>query len=351
MITNLTAFTVTDYCQAMERGEILVNKTYQRSEKIWPPTARSFLIETLLLGYPMPKLSLYQVTDLKSKKTVKEIVDGQQRSMAIRDYYNDKYSLSNTVETEDLRGKTYSELAEDYQQAFIEYQVSVDLFLSATEQNVREVFRRMNSFTVPLNGEEQRHAVFQGKFKWFIHRVARRFEQALLSAGVFTEKQLVRMADTKLLAEVCDAMLHGIVTTNKKKLDHLYRDRDVKFPEESTLESQVVEGLNAILAWDDLHKTSIMKPYELYALLLAVIHVRHPVATLEHLYKSPKQTKLKKSTAVGNLSSLADALADPENAGKLASFVDASSERTNVKEQREKRFRWMCKALVEEELV
>lgn len=348
MNTNITTYTVTDYCQAMQRNEIVVNREYQRSDKIWPATARSFLIETVLLGFPLPKLSLYQVTDLKSRKTVKEIVDGQQRSMAIRDYFEDKYRLSSTLETEEVRGKSYSELPEDFQQNFIEYQLSVDLFLAATPDEVRDVFRRMNSYTVPLNGEEQRHATYQGKVKWFIHRLTRRYDQVLLRMGIFGQKQLVRMADTKLLAEVCHAMLFGIQTTDKRKLNGLYRDRDVTFPEETLLGEQISSALELLGQWEEIHGSALMKPYQMYALLLATIHVRRPVKTLEPLFASPKLKKLKRDTAVANLSVLADALDDPENAGDLEPFVRASSERTNVREQRETRFEWMCRALADD---
>ena len=348
MQINITTFTVTDFCQAMQRGEIVVNRTYQRSDKIWPSVARSFLIETILLGYPLPKLSLYQVTDLKSKKTVKEIVDGQQRSMTIRDFYEDKFRLSTTLETEEVAGRIYTELPEIYQQAFIDYQISVDLFLAATQENVREVFRRMNSYTVPLNGEEQRHATYQGKFKWFIHRVARRFDQALLSAGVFSQKQLIRMADTKLLAEAIHALLFGIVTTDKRKLDALYRDRDVTFKEEADFERYLSEALNTLVEWVELQGTSLMKGYEVYALLLAVIHVRHRISSLDDVFESPKAAKLNRDRAIGNLSILSEALNDPENAGEFSPFVDASSERTNSKEQRVIRFQWMCRALIED---
>jgi hypothetical protein len=347
MKTNLTAFTVTDYCQGMKRGEIIVNKEYQRSDRIWPTSARSFLIETILLGYPLPKLSLYQKTDLKSKKTVKEIVDGQQRSMAIREFYEDKFRLSGKLETEEVAGCIYSELPEEFQKAFIEYQVSVDLFLAATEENVREVFRRMNSFTVPLNGEEQRHAVYQGKFKWFIHRIARRFDQSLLAAGVFTQKQLLRMADTKLLAEVCHAILYSIVSTNKRNLDALYRDRDVEFTEEEQFEKYINEAIRTIVDWSEIHNTALMKPYQMYALLLAVIHVRRRIEVLDNLFESPK-AKLDRDTAVPNLLVLAAVVSDgPEDAGDFEAFVEASAEKTNTRENRATRFEWMCKALTE----
>ena len=68
-------FTIAEYCQQMEEKLIIVNHDYQRSDKVWPPAARSYLIETILLGFPIPKLALYQTTDLKTKRTKKEIVD------------------------------------------------------------------------------------------------------------------------------------------------------------------------------------------------------------------------------------------------------------------------------------
>src|SRR5438067_2453856 len=89
-----TTFTVAEYCQQMLAGAIIVNRDYQRSDKVWPPAARSFLIDTILLGYPLPKFSLHQNTDLKTRQTVKAIVDGQQRSMAIQDFFSDKLRLS-----------------------------------------------------------------------------------------------------------------------------------------------------------------------------------------------------------------------------------------------------------------
>jgi len=44
--------------------------------------------------------------------------------------------------------------------------VGVHHRVAATPAEVREVFRRINSYTVPLNSEEQRHATYQGPFKF-----------------------------------------------------------------------------------------------------------------------------------------------------------------------------------------
>jgi hypothetical protein len=143
-----TSFTIADYCAGMGRNDIIVNKNYQRSDKVWPEVARSYLTETILKGFPVPKLYLYQVTDVKSRRTYKEIVDGQQRSVAIFDFFNDGFKVSKSADDDDIKGRRYSELEPDYQQRFLEYAINVDLFLSATPGEVVEVFRRTNSYTV-----------------------------------------------------------------------------------------------------------------------------------------------------------------------------------------------------------
>jgi len=345
-----TNMTIADYCQAMARGEIVVNSEYQRSDKVWPQVAKSYLIETIILSYPVPKLSLHQITDLKSRKTLKEIVDGQQRSRAIQDFYKDDLRLLPSLDSEEIAGRVYSELQPDLQQKFLDFSLSLDLFVSATRDEVVEVFRRMNSYTIPLNPEEQRHASFQGKFKWFINRIAKRFGKGFLDMGLFGEKQLVRMADTKLLSEICDAFFNGIRTTNKQKLDRLYKDKDKQFPEEADLGTRITEAVDKVRGWTDIHGGPLMKPHIIYALTLAFLHVRRTVPTLEEDFRSPRLRKFNDQAIIANMSALSEALEEPERSGEFRDFAQACASKTNVREQRIIRFRWMCRALTSESL-
>ncbi len=337
--------TVLDYHNAHRRGEVVVNPNYQRSDKVWPPMARSFLIETILLGYPVPKLSLHQVVDLRSQKATKEIVDGQQRSRAIWDFLEGKLRLSSLLETEDAAGRTFSELDDALRSQFLDYRLDFDLFTGATVDEVREVFRRMNSFTVPLNPEEQRHAVYQGKFKWFIHRLAREYDEPFLKMGVFSEKQVVRMADAKLLTELAHAYLYGITTTSKTSLERVYREKDRSFPEEQELGERIGGALDLLIAWSDLHNTSLMKPYALYSLVLALIHMKQAIPTLEPILESPNLKAFDETRVIPELTALAQALDNGETTGPMGEFVRASSERTNVAAQRATRFKWFARAL------
>lgn len=340
-----TTVTVGEYCQGIKRKEISVNRDYQRSDRVWPSIARSYLIESLILGFPLPKFTHYFVTDIKSKKTTKEIVDGQQRSMAIRDFYEDELRIAISIDTESLRGKKYSELDSKDQEAFLTATLSIDQLVAAERGEVREAFRRMNSYTIPLNPEEHRHAVFQGPFKWFIHRLADRFSNLFVVMGIFSEKQIIRMADTKLLAEVCDAFIHGITTTDKRILDKLYKVRDKEFLEEEEFGERLTTAIDELSEWTDILGSNLTKPYIFYSLLLAVTHLRKTVDSLSQEFPSPEIEEFDLNAVAANLSLLSEALENPDEAGEFGAFVKACTSKTNVRDQRKTRFQWLCRAL------
>lgn len=340
-----TNYTVADYCQAMECKEIIVNRDYQRSDRVWPPLAKSFLIETILQNYPIPKFFLFPRTDLKSRKTYREIVDGQQRSRAILDFYNDKFPLSRSSEITEAAGKHYSELTDELKQAFLDYALSVDLFVAATPADIREVFRRINAYTVPLNPEEKRHSIYQGAFKWFIHDLSKTYDQNLVDIGVFTEKQLIRMADAKLFTELIHAVLKGIMKTNARSLDALYRDYDSEFPEQPEMEQRISNAVNFVIRLEEIHQSALMKSYNFYTLMLAISHLKSPVESLNSLYSQPSPYVYHRDYAVSNLTSLADVLDADTFDDKFKPFVSATVSDTNGARNRQTRFQWFCKAL------
>jgi hypothetical protein len=346
MQTVATTFTVSDYCAAIDRNEIIANKEYQRSEEVWPPAARSFLIETVLLGYPMPKVYLYQRTDIKSRKTIKEIVDGQQRSKVIHDFYHGKLALAKRSEVEGAGGKRYDELDETLKGRFLNYQISVDLFVSVTQSEIRETFRRINSYTVPLNPEEKRHARYQGAFKWFIHEMTHSYEEWLLTMGVVTVKQMVRMADMKLITEIVHGFLNGIKTTRATDLDRLYAAKDKAFPEEQDVTQRFSNAIDELISFEEIHKGPLMRPHVFYALMLAISQARQPLDILKDAFTPPEPFEFNHDIAVTNLGLLAQALEDEQPRDDLQEFVAACSAKTNVESQRRTRVAWLGRALL-----
>jgi len=340
--------TIADYCVAMQRGEIEINAEYQRSDKVWPPAARSFLIETILLGYPIPKIFLFQKLDLKSKKTVKEIVDGQQRSRTINDFFDNKLKISQSSGLSQARGRGYEQLDDELKGRFLNYQLSIDLFVSVSPAEIREAFRRLNSYTVPLNPEELRHAEYQGAFKWFIYELTRAFEQTFLNLGVLSEKHIVRMQDTKLLAEYVHSVINGIRTTKAKDLNQLYAGFEKEFPRREEMEVRLRNAVQFIVDMPDIHNGPLMAPHIFYALLLAVSQVQDPVDSLRPAFDPPQPYVFNRDVAITNLTTLAAALDAEAVEEQFLPFISACSSKTNVDKQRSTRVEWLGKALLPE---
>jgi hypothetical protein len=336
-----STFTVAQYCRAFEAKEIVVNKEYQRG-RVWPPAARSYLIDTLLSGYPIPKMSLYQKTDLRTRQTVNEIVDGQQRSATIYDFFSNNLRLS---ARSSWGGQRYGDLDEDEQQRFLAYQLSVDLFVAATASDIRQVFRRMNSYTVPLNKQEQRHAIYQGDFKWFIVEMAELYSQALRDTGVFSERNLARMDDAKLLTDICFTLAEGVKSQSEKSLDDFYAKGETTYDMEAEMRLRLEQIFSLILAWRDLHNGPLMRSYQFYTLALAITHCLQPVDALQAVYEIDGPVTIDDAYALPNLTLLAEALGNPEAEPDLDGFVQASAAATIRIGPRTARFRWFCEAL------
>jgi hypothetical protein len=341
-----TNMTIADYCEDMTHKAIVVNPDYQRSNRIWPAAARSYLLDTILHGYPVPKISLYQRTDVATRKTYKEIVDGQQRSRAIHDFYSDNLRLSGKGE---YIGSIYSTLDEDLQHAFLDYRLSIDLFVGVTDQEIREVFRRTNSYNVPLNDAEKRHATYQGAFKWYALGLSERYSQLLKSLGTFTNSQLVRMADISMFTDVIYTVLNGISSASEVKLDSVYRQFDASFPIQQEMDARFTVAFDRLMAFESLRGGFMMKSYNVFTLLLALMHVEAPIPKLILEFDTRNLPSLAPDLVETNLSMLAD-IGENGGEGELKEFYEACSKGTNRIGQRQVRFVWACRALTQNRL-
>ena len=312
MKVSSTSFTVAEYCQQMTDRSITVNPNYQRSNAIWPVAARSFLIDSILCGFPIPKLSLYQKTDLKTRKTVKEIVDGQQRSRAILDFFNDELRISTKG---DFLGHSYQKLNEVQQQEFLSYQLSVDIFVDATDADIRELFRRVNSYNVPLNPQEIRHATYQGKFKWFLLEMANKYSQVLKELGVVTETQMARMDDAKFIGDICIGLEDGIVSASDARIGKLYKKFDKDFPSEDNFKHQLQYAFDEAIFYREVLGEGLVKKYQFYCLLLAFIHTKFPIPRLQEIFYSNGVVQKNQQSVRENLSKLAEVAATGVAAG------------------------------------
>jgi len=130
----------------------------------------------------------------------------------------------------------------------------------------------------------------------------------------------------------------------------VYRDHDKEddFPEKDDLDRRIRAALDQLIEWDDIHGTDLMKPYQVYSLVLALMHLQEPVNALRSAFEIDEGQMADEADVLVNLTSLADALEKAPAQSPFGRFVAASSDRTNVGTQRTERFTWFCKALVDD---
>ena len=135
------------------KGSIVFDAAIQRN-LVWDNERKSLLIHSMLSGYPIPPM--YATKD----DGVYSMLDGKQRSNAIADYLSGKFTLTGipgvTLEdgTEiDINGKYFSGLNEELQDALNSYSFTIYYFEDITEDEVSEMFYRLN-FGKPLSSVE-----------------------------------------------------------------------------------------------------------------------------------------------------------------------------------------------------
>jgi len=345
MKANSSPMSVADYCGAMQEKKIIVNTDYQRKDGLWNTPARSFFIESILLEYPIPKIFVYAKLDLKTRGVIKEIVDGQQRSQALMMFYENKLALSKNIETEELQGLRYNKLGEEWQAKFLSYQLPVDQFSGVPEDEVREAFRRMNANNVPLNAEEQRNARYQGDFKWFINRIAEAYKESLLKLGLLSRRDLIRMTDLRLYAEIALTLDEGFSTVKGVQLDRLYKKYNASFEAADTFGEKMNYGIRYFIEREYLHQDILLRMHVFQSIVIAAIALKFEESFELQARQSYPEIFDAVQAQDHSLETLVSALSEPDNYPALGEFVKANTAATNTGEARAIRFIYFKNAL------
>ena len=202
----LEQYTIADLFEWSQNHTLVVNPDFQRRD-VWTANAKVFLIDTILQKLPIPKVYLRQKVDLQTKRSFREVVDGQQRLRAIFEFAADRLVL--TKRAPEFVGLTYTTMNPELQETFLSYPVAVEQLINASDDDVLEVFSRLNSYTLPLNDQEKRHAKYMGEFKWTVHEYARRWSVLWDRFGVVSTRNRVRMADDELMAQMFGVIIDG----------------------------------------------------------------------------------------------------------------------------------------------
>ncbi|MFI8665270.1 DUF262 domain-containing protein [Qipengyuania sp. NPDC077410] len=347
----LEQFRISDFLEWHEAKTLLINKDFQRGS-VWKPAAKIMLIDTILRDLPVPKIYIRSIIDRDTRKSKREIVDGQQRLRAIIDFAQDKITLSSR--TKEYAGKKFSTLSDEDKDQFLQYPLSVDQLVNADDQKVLEIFARLNSYSVKLNDPELRHAEFQGDFKWSVHELANSLHNFWVDSGLFSPATMVRMSHTSLLAEMYGVVLNGIQDGGQPKVRALYRQYD----KSDNFEREDVEGqIKRALDWisenilEDIEGTVLLRPAHFLMLFAAVTHC------LDGIPKGAlNDDEFDEHAKIGDANAIREALTElaatvelDEEPDERSDFWNASSSSLQRISSRRVRFPYFVEALSSEE--
>lgn len=172
----------------IRHDEIDLSPDFQRLRGIWKPVDKSRLMESLLLRIPIPVF--YVAADEEDNW---KVVDGVQRISTMSDFIEGRFALQKLEYLADFEGKRHDELPRPMQRRISETQLTVNVIEPGTPQEVMfNIFHRINTGGLTLNGQEIRHALNPGPVREYLAGLAASEEFRIATNGRVNPR---RMAD------------------------------------------------------------------------------------------------------------------------------------------------------------
>ncbi len=255
--TVKTTYKVSDFISWQRAKTLILSPSFQR-RPVWQPGAKSYLIDTILRGLPIPIIFLReQKSDLSRLEPRREVVDGQQRirtlisfveSLLLEDYKpeRDEFTIQKTHNKE-LAGKKFTGLDVDSKQSILDYTFSVHIFpANVDDREILEIFARMNSTGVKLNPQELRNARYFGEFKTSMYKLASEQLNRWREWRIFTEYNIARMDEVEITSEFALLILKGLTGKSQVAINNIYKANDVPYPERTEVEQRFRTVMDAI---------------------------------------------------------------------------------------------------------
>ena len=237
-------YPISDFLNWDASEQLVICPKFQR-RRVWQPKAQSYLIDTILKQMPIPAIYLRYITDPIKRRTIREVVDGQQRVGTIFDFIRGKFTVLK-VHNAEYSGMTFSELPVDVQSRILSYKLSVNVLEGVSNEDVLRIFARLNTYTVPLNDQELRNADYFGAFKQTVYDIAFKHLAFWTNNGILTDYDIARMADAELVSEHLLTMMGGFRDTKDKSLRTIYKQYDDDFPRGTELSVQFEKTIDTI---------------------------------------------------------------------------------------------------------
>ena len=256
-------YRVSDLVGWKRDGTLDLRPHFQRGS-VWKERDKSFLIDSLLRGFPIPMIVLQlEERDGPTDLIIRRVVDGQQRLRTIIAFIergllndlspNDKWPYRPSGLVGQKGSFSFENLPPTAQSKILSTRLSVaTIEAGATESQVLEVYDRLNSTGAALSAQELRYARRPGAFADLCYTLARQNQTRWTGWRLFNDSDIARMKEVEYTAELLLLLRDGVTKTGRKEIDNAYSNFAQSVPDQDALAvrfSRIMDDLDAILAF------------------------------------------------------------------------------------------------------
>jgi hypothetical protein len=262
-----TLYQVSDFLEWQRAGGLNLRPYFQRGS-VWTTKSKSYLIDTLLRGYPIPIIYIQTKTDRETLKSVRQVVDGQQRLRTLLAYIDidslsdvedrDRFTIMRSHNPE-LASKSFEQLPSELQDRLLTTEMSVHILPdSLSDKSLLQLFARLNSTGTKLNDQEQRNAAYHGEFKTLVYDLSYAQLDRWRDWTTFSPQGLAQMREVEFMSDLVMALVRGPAARSKAAIDGFYEDNEESFPEGdqiADLVPRIFDDIASLLSADSHGRT------------------------------------------------------------------------------------------------
>ncbi len=258
-----------------------INPWYQR-RSVWSEPQRSYLMNTIFERKPVPSIYIRQTIDIEHEKSIKEVVDGQQRIRTIISYRNDEFPAKHPAHKGRVK---YSDLTSAQKTSLLSTSLSVGYLIDASDQDVIEIFGRINSVSKTLNPMEKLNAQYSGDFKQFCLNQAVARLPFWRSTNMFTANEISRMQEVQFIADLVINLIEGLSDYNPSKIKKYFKEFDADFPQETDVAKRLETVFQRLASLDrSIFSDTIFRSAQItFSLILVLDSKRAAIPSAEKI--------------------------------------------------------------------
>lgn len=169
--------------EMFDDGDIVTNPDYQR-DFVYTAKQSSKLIESILIGIPIPTIYLCQENDDSWS-----VIDGQQRITSFVYYLKNKFPLSGLTELQELNGLYFKDMEKSVQKKLKSSSLNSICILKESQELKYEIFARLNQGSVSLKPQELRNCIYRGSYNDMLEELATNKHLPILFHDINKRKQ------------------------------------------------------------------------------------------------------------------------------------------------------------------